>query len=272
MDVPASITLPLHGSNAGLPPRGVADERIRTRLSIGRHLCISAKIAPLWFLANWSYNYSLRLLTVTTSTVISTTSCMWTYLLGVLLGIEAPTRLKFLGVALCVAGNVCSAFVGGDAGATAGLAGDSPLGVAVCAFGAAMYAVYTTAIRTEVDRAGGEGKVWMSVLLGCLGAVTSLALLPAVILDGLLGLEHLAGLTWNVLGCIVVKGLFDNVLSDYLWAKAVLYTSPTVATVGLTLTVPFAVVLDWLTGAAFPDVLSASGAGLVLGGFALLSC
>ena len=36
-----------------------------------------------------------------------------------------------------------------------------------------------------------------------------------------------AGVAW---AC--AKGLFDNVLSDYLWARAVLLTSPTVASVG----------------------------------------
>ena len=35
-------------------------------------------------------------------------------------------------------------------------------------------------------------------------------------------------------------GTFDNVLSDYFWARAVMLTSPTAATVGLTLTVPIA--------------------------------
>lgn len=30
----------------------------------------------------------------------------------------------------------------------------------------------------------------------------------------------------------MAKGVFDNVLSDYLWARAVLLTSPTVTTVG----------------------------------------
>jgi hypothetical protein len=31
-------------------------------------------------------------------------------------------------------------------------------------------------------------------------------------------------LTWRVLGAMVLKGLLDNVLSDYLWARAILLT------------------------------------------------
>lgn len=37
------------------------------------------------------------------------------------------------------------------------------------------------------------------------------------------------------------QGMADNVLSDTLWAKAVMLTSPAAATVGLSLTVPLAI-------------------------------
>jgi hypothetical protein len=40
--------------------------------------------------------------------------------------------------------------------------------------------------------------------------------------------------------CQLLQGLLDNVLSEYLWATAVLLTSPSVATVGLALTVTLA--------------------------------
>ena len=43
-----------------------------------------------------------------------------------------------------------------------------------------------------------------------------------------------AGLNSPILGWIVLKGIFDNVLSDYLWARSVVLTTPTVATVCVT--------------------------------------
>lgn len=61
-------------------------------------------------------------------------------------------------------------------------------------------------------------------------------------------------------------GLLDNVLSDYLWAKAVLLTSPTAATTGLTIQVPIAGVVDSLRG-KIPSLLSVLGAAAVLLGF-----
>ena len=62
-------------------------------------------------------------------------------------------------------------------------------------------------------------------------------------------------------------GLLDNVLSDYLWVKAVLLTTTTVATAGLTIQVPLAAVVDSLTGNA-PNLKDYFGAAVVMVGFA----
>jgi len=71
---------------------------------------------------------------------------------------------------------------------------------------------------------------------------------------------------------IVLKGIFDNVLSDYLWAQAILLLGPTAATLGLSLQVPIAIALDfalqkstWLHHAV-PALLTMAGALLVLAG------
>lgn len=66
---------------------------------------------------------------------------------------------------------------------------------------------------------------------------------------------------------VFFAGLIDNVLSDYLWAKAILLTTTTVATAGLTIQVPIAAIVDTLTGHA-PHLLDYIGAAAVLIGFA----
>ena len=66
---------------------------------------------------------------------------------------------------------------------------------------------------------------------------------------------------------IVVKGLGNNVLADYFWARAVVLTSPTVVAVGLSVTIPIAFASDFLLHGLVPDVLNACGAGLVICGF-----
>jgi len=68
---------------------------------------------------------------------------------------------------------------------------------------------------------------------------------------------------------LIAKGLFDNVLADYLWARAVVLTSPSLASVGLSLTIPLAVASD---AARLPgsDPIQ-GGAGMVIGGLLVLA-
>lgn len=69
------------------------------------------------------------------------------------------------------------------------------------------------------------------------------------------------------MGLIIVKGLFDNVLSDFLWARAILLTSPTVATVGLSMTIPLAMLSDLVFKGLAPTWQVLLGSVLVTVGF-----
>jgi len=110
----------------------------------------------------------------------------------------------------------------------------------------------------------------MQLFLGYVGLWNMLALSPIAIYQ--LGIARNVTLSAWVLSCLVIKGLFDNVLSDYLWARSVVLTSATVASVGLGLTIPLAFVSDIFIG--LEDVVnfeSIFGAGFVLFGFILVN-
>jgi solute carrier family 35, member F5 len=76
-------------------------------------------------------------------------------------------------------------------------------------------------------------------------------------------------LTWTIFGYIFVIGFFDDVISDYLWARSVLLTSPTVAAVGLTMTIPMALLVDYFTVTVTLKALI--GAACVLVGFVVVN-
>ena len=73
------------------------------------------------------------------------------------------------------------------------------------------------------------------------------------------------------MGFLVLSGLCDNVLSDYLWARSVLLTSPTVATIGMSITIPLAMASDAILNGARPDGTAITGALLVLLGFCMVN-
>lgn len=113
----------------------------------------------------------------------------------------------------------------------------------------------------------------MAMFFGLVGVFNSVLAFPFMLYTALEGWLNLSNLTYSDLGLIVAKGLLVNVLSDFLWAKAVCITSPTFATVGTSIDVPMSALISALRGDApwleAPKIatLKASGAGAVLAGF-----
>eukprot|EP00392_Amoebophrya_sp_AT5.2_P018319 g18835.t1 len=70
------------------------------------HMVVAAAVTPVWFLAQYTYAEGLDKTSVTSSTVISTTSCVPTFLLSLLLLGEESNRWKWVGVSACVVGNL----------------------------------------------------------------------------------------------------------------------------------------------------------------------
>ncbi|EEY58813.1 Drug/Metabolite Transporter (DMT) Superfamily [Phytophthora infestans T30-4] len=77
------------------------------KATLRRTVVAAAVVAPLWFIANFTYNESLNLTSVTSSTILSATSSVFTLILAVWILKERFTWPKALGVALCMAGNCC---------------------------------------------------------------------------------------------------------------------------------------------------------------------
>ncbi|KAG2608018.1 hypothetical protein PVAP13_4NG293000 [Panicum virgatum] len=201
------------------------------------------------------------------NTILSTTSSLFTFLVALVFLGETFTWLKLVSVLLCMGGTIIVSLA--DSSSTVNAIATNPLlGDFLSIFSAGCYAIYITLIRKKLpDEKEGEGQVSMAQFLGFLGLFNMLFFLPVALVLNFAKLEPFHRLTWEQVGLIIGKGLLDNVLSDYLWAKAVLLTTTTVATAGLTIQVPIAAIVDTLTGHA-PHLLSYVGAAAVLVGFA----
>ncbi|KAK6937658.1 hypothetical protein RJ641_031166 [Dillenia turbinata] len=141
------------------------------------------------------------------------------------------------------------------------------LGDVLALVSAALYEEYITLIRKKLpDDDGKSGHASVAKFSWISGnALNLLIFLPVALILNLTKVESFSTLTWKQVGLLVGKGLLDNVLSDYLWAKAVLIT--TVATAGLTIQVPLAAIVDSITGNA-PHLMDYIGSAAVMVGFA----
>lgn len=238
------------------------------RMSFGATLIASAVVCPIWFFANFTYNFSLKWTSISSNTILSSTSSIWTFLLSVIVLRESVTPSKVLGIALAVLGSSCvGVSSSAGSGAQAGEASSSRervAGGAIALLGACLYGCYTTAIRHMLPD---ERTARMPLFFGLIGALNAAIFFPVVVVLHLTGVESLSALSAATLGMIVLKGLADNVVSDLLWAYAVVLTTPTVATLGVSLTIPGAIILDTLLGNPPQSSMLYVGAVLVIAGF-----
>ena len=229
------------------------------------HYRAAAKIAPIWFVSNYAYNASLKYTSITSSTVLASTGSLFTFLFAVLLKDERFSMWKLVGVGLGMAGSILTGLH--DVEDDNKEENDGRLwGDALGLLSAVGYGAYAVMIRVLLPH--DESLVNMQLFFGFVGLWNCILLAPVAIFQ----LSSLVSLSWIVFGFVVLKGLLDNVLSDYLWARAVVLTSATVATVGLGLTIPLAFCSDVVLGRPnVLDVSSIGGALSVLLGFILVN-
>lgn len=222
-------------------------------------------IGPLWYIAQYTFNLSLAHTSVTSNTVLSSTSALFTFFLSIFLLSELFTVIKLVCILFLMAGTVVYTLADTTTSKDASketLGGD--LLVLASAF---LYASYTVTLRRLLS-----DQVSMTLFFGLMGLVIFITFGFLLMLLWACGF-YLGTLSWGTFGLVLAKGLMDNVFSDYLWAKAILLVGPTVSTAGLSLQIPFAVVVDLLfrnpawVHRASAMILTLLGGGLIVIGF-----
>eukprot|EP00945_MAST-04E_sp_MAST-4E-sp1_P006657 g6657.t1 len=226
-------------------------------------------VCPLWFLANFLYNESLLLTSVSSSTVLSSMSCVFTALFAWKVGSEKLAWHTIVAVFMTIGGTAMVVLSDSKNGEEA--PGDAQpssfFGDLIALLGAIFYGCYTVAIHNKVKSESFDD---LALFLGYLGLIGSVCLLPIVLILNSTEVEPLSDLPLSAVFMIAFKGIFDNVLSDLLWAKAVLLTSPTVSTIGINMTNPLSIIIDWMRGSA-PSFVRLTGAIVMVAGFFLVS-
>lgn len=230
-------------------------------LSIRETAVLAAQFAVVWFIANWSFVAAMGLTTVASGTTLGSASGFFTLLVGFVWGVERASVGKLLSVVLSFVGIALIAqsdAVHGEAPVRTSrlLAGDF-----FALLSALSYAVYVTLLKKRICS---EDRISMPLFLGFVGAFNLLAFWPIGILLDLTGVEKLAlphdARTW--IGLAV--NMLITVVADLAYLLAMLKSSPLFTTIGLSLTIPMALVGDvWYADGATP-LRTGLGAMLVL--------
>ncbi|ODQ81087.1 hypothetical protein BABINDRAFT_160497 [Babjeviella inositovora NRRL Y-12698] len=204
---------------------------------------LSAQFCMLWYLANLVTNASLSYTSVASQTILSSTSSFFTLLIGYLAHVEKILTKKIAGLVLSFTGVLIVTYYDPEASSLAEKKTTMVvvLGNILALGGALLYGVYTILLKFKVKD---ESNMNMKVFFGFVGIFNLVLLWPTLIVFHLTGVETFElPNTWHVWKILLING-FITFVSDFCWAKAMLLTSPLTVTVGLSTTIPIAMIGD----------------------------
>ena len=202
---------------------------------VKRVALLALQFLPIWFFANVTFYWSLQGTSVTSNSIISTTSSFWTLLFCHFFKVERFTILRSVALAVTLAGVIIVALSDKNTGK------DSLIGDVLAVVSAICYGLYAAFLRIRIKD---EKQVKMPMFFGFVGFFNMIFMWPFFFILHYTGVETFEVPSLYALLILTLNGLVGTVLSDLLWTLVIFLTSATVATVGLSLNVPFALVLD----------------------------
>lgn len=256
-------------------PIGEETDNFTNEYTHWRAFEIGATLAPLWFGANLFFNYSMFETTISRNTIISNLSGTFALVFGGLMGVEKVSYGKVIGVTISLVGilliitedDVNSTTVATDD--SLGSSSNRLLGDILALCGAVTYGIYSPVLTLLVgdesilgdmhghnpspagehgSKYSGKPRIPMTLVLGYLGLIVTVGSIPVFLLFGFMCLEDICNITPSIIAMLLLLGIFHGLIAEYLWARSIILTSPTIATVGLGLGIPLAFVSDNILG------------------------
>ena len=209
---------------------------------------LSLQFLALWFSANLVTNASLSYTSVASQTILSSTSSFFTLLVGYLYSVENINQNKILGLLLSFSG----VMIVTEIDATSSNPDVSNVlvlwGNMLALSGALIYGIYTIMIKFKISikNSRKERTLNTHLFFGFVGVFCLVFLWPILIFLHFTGYETFELPPTSQIRTILLINAVITFVGDFCWCNAVLLTSPLTVTVGLSMTIPLAMVGDWL--------------------------
>jgi solute carrier family 35 protein F5 len=230
----------------------------------------------------------LQYTTVASTTILTSTSSIWTLLIGACTRIEKFTVRKLLGVLASFVGillvshadlttspkSASDAYPSASGGNNPSITNPFPtkpaselfLGDTLAFLSAIIYGAYTITLKRSTVRAA-PLQLNMPLFFGLVGLCNALLLFP---LFPVLHYTHIERFqlppTPRIWKILMINSTF-SLFSDVCWAYAMVLTSPLVVTVGLSLTIPLSLVGEMVLQGRKEGLVYWLGAAVVVGSF-----
>lgn len=228
-------------------------------LDLHQTAVLALQFMVVWFLANYCLNVSLKLTSVASATTLSSASGFFTLALGTATGVEIFSFGKLLSVFMSFVGVLM--VTRADSSATQTEASNAYLGDILALASAFFYATYVVLLKKRI---GEESRISMPLFFGFVGILNIILMWPVGVILHFTGMEQLQWPSGTIMWAGVIVNMCITFVSDMAYLLAMLKSSPIVATIGLSLTIPLAILGDLIRGAHTGGVQSYLGSSIVL--------
>ena len=246
-------------------------------ISVYETVKLSVKFCILWFSANLVTNASLSYTSVASQTILSSTSSFFTLVVGYFYSVERINRSKIYGIILCFSGVLIVTEVDSLSSDSSKPVSNSNLSIlfgnSLALAGALIYGIYTILLKlsTMIKNSSLERNLNTHLFFALVGLSCLLFLWPIIILLHFTGAEIFALPNTRHILVLLLINILITFISDFCWCKAVILTSPLTVTVGLSLTIPLAMVGDWVFKGFKVNWIYVTGAAIVTIGFLIIN-
>jgi len=192
----------------------------------------------VWLTMVGTFNFSLDRTSVASNTIISTLSGSFCMIMSCIFLKEQISPLTVIGVLTALMGAVCVGIL--DEEDDDGTEKNTAFGDVLALISAMVYACYSTMMKKLVQD---DSRLLADLFFGVVGTFCFFVCWPLLGVLHYLEIETLQVPSLKVLAMLSVNAIV-NVISDYTWVRSILLTSPLVATIGLGLTIPVAMIAD----------------------------
>lgn len=228
-------------------------------LDLHQTAVLAAQFMIVWFLANYCLNVSLKLTSVASATTLSSASGFFTLALGTATGVEIFSLGKLLSVVMSFVGVLM--VTRADSRAIQAEASNPYFGDLLALASAFFYATYVVLLKKRI---GEESRISMPLFFGFVGILNIALMWPVGVILHFTGMEQLQWPSGRVMWAGVIVNMCITFVSDMAYLLAMLKSSPIVATIGLSLTIPLAILIDLIRGAHTGGTQSNLGSSIVL--------